>query len=83
MFLQLQSFVANDDAGTSVNGLTGGTAFTNVLTNDTLNGVAVNASQVNLTFVSSTNAGVTLSGTDVVVAAGNTCWFLHFDLPNL
>jgi hypothetical protein len=35
-----------------------------------LNGVAVNASQVNLTFVSSTNAGVTLSGADVVVAPG-------------
>ncbi|NHM08404.1 hypothetical protein G4D82_14360, partial [Flavobacterium sp. CYK-4] len=27
-------------------------------------------SQVNTTFVSSTNAGVTLSGTDVLVAAG-------------
>jgi hypothetical protein len=35
-----------------------------------LNGVLVNASQVNLTFVSSTNAGVTLSGADVVVAPG-------------
>ncbi len=64
------SIIANDDAGTTVNGLTGGTAFTNVLVNDTLNGVLVNASQVNLTFVSSTNAGVTLSGTDVVVAPG-------------
>jgi hypothetical protein len=64
------SIIANDDAGTPVNGLTGGTAFTNVLVNDTLNGVLVNASQVNLTFVSSTNAGVTLSGTDVVVAPG-------------
>ncbi|NHM08396.1 hypothetical protein G4D82_14320, partial [Flavobacterium sp. CYK-4] len=59
-----------DDTGTTVNGLAGGTAFTNVLVNDTLNGVAVLASQVNTTFVSSTNAGVTLSGTDVLVAAG-------------
>ena len=33
--------VANDDAGTSVNGYTGGTAFTNVLINDTLNGVVL------------------------------------------
>jgi len=40
------------------------------LVNDTLNGVPVLASQVVLTTVSSSNAGVTLSGTDVVVAAG-------------
>ncbi|NHM08375.1 hypothetical protein G4D82_14215, partial [Flavobacterium sp. CYK-4] len=64
------AIIANDDTGTTVNGLAGGTAFTNVLVNDTLNGVAVLASQVNTTFVSSTNAGVTLSGTDVLVAAG-------------
>jgi gliding motility-associated-like protein len=62
--------VANDDAGTPVNGANGGTAFTNVLVNDTLNGVPVLASQVILTTVSSSNAGITLSGTDVVVAAG-------------
>ncbi|WP_264521002.1 gliding motility-associated C-terminal domain-containing protein [Flavobacterium sp. N1994] len=62
--------IANDDAGTPVNGLTGGTAFTNVLVNDTLNGVPVLASQVNTTFVSSTNPGITLSGTDVLVAPG-------------
>ncbi|MFY7739414.1 MAG: hypothetical protein ACOVQC_02755, partial [Flavobacterium sp.] len=64
------AIVANDDAGTSVNGYTGGTAFTNVLTNDTLNGVAVVPSEVTTTFVSSTNPGVTLSGTNVVVAPG-------------
>ncbi|RBN50164.1 gliding motility-associated C-terminal domain-containing protein, partial [Flavobacterium psychrolimnae] len=64
------AIVANDDAGTTVNGANGGTAFTNVLVNDTLNGVPVLASQVATTFVSATNAGVTLSGTDVVVAAG-------------
>ncbi|OXA67743.1 hypothetical protein B0A61_07985, partial [Flavobacterium aquatile LMG 4008 = ATCC 11947] len=62
--------VANNDTGASVNGFTGGTSFTNVLTNDTLNGNPVVASQVNTTFVSSTNPGVTLSGTNVVVAAG-------------
>ncbi|MBG6187624.1 gliding motility-associated C-terminal domain-containing protein, partial [Flavobacterium sp. CAN_S2] len=64
------AIVANDDAGTPVNGANGGTAFTNVLVNDTLNGVPVLASQVATTFVSSSNAGVTLSGTDVIVAAG-------------
>ncbi|MEC4050512.1 hypothetical protein OX284_013810, partial [Flavobacterium sp. SUN046] len=38
---------AVNDAGTSVNGYVGGTSLTNVLSNDTLNGVAVTASQVN------------------------------------
>ncbi|MFV8324168.1 MBG domain-containing protein, partial [Flavobacterium sp. LS2R12] len=64
------AIVAVDDAGTPVNGFTGGTAFTNVLTNDTLNGVAVVASKVSTTFVSATNTGITLSGTNVIVAAG-------------
>ena len=58
----------NDTA--SINGSTGGTAFTNVLGNDTLNGAAVLAAQVNTTLVSSTNAGITLSGTNVMVAGG-------------
>jgi hypothetical protein len=57
------------DAGTPINGFTGGTAFTNVLANDTLNNAVV-ADQVNTTFVSATNAGITLSGTNVLVAAG-------------
>ena len=61
---------AINDAGVSVNGFVGGTSFTNVLANDKLNGVAVVAAKVTTTFVSSTNAGVTLSGTNVVVAAG-------------
>ena len=64
------AIVAQDDAGTSVNGYTGGTAFSNVLANDTLNGVAVIPSEVTTTFVSTTNVGVTLSGTNVIVAAG-------------
>jgi large repetitive protein len=62
--------VANDDAGTTVNGYTGGTAFTNVLVNDELNGAPVNPLEVNTTFVSSTHPGITLNGTDVEVAAG-------------
>ncbi|WP_367755591.1 gliding motility-associated C-terminal domain-containing protein [Flavobacterium sp. WC2430] len=61
---------AINDTGSSVNGFVGGTSFTNVLSNDTLNGVAVVGSKVNTTFVSSTNAGITLSGTNVLVAAG-------------
>ncbi|MDP1623711.1 MAG: Ig-like domain-containing protein, partial [Bacteroidales bacterium] len=62
--------LANADYGTTVNGYTGGTSFTNVLGNDLLNGLAVIPSEVTLTTVSSTSAGVTLSGTNVVVAAG-------------
>jgi hypothetical protein len=62
--------IANDDTAPPTNGFTGGTAFTNVLVNDTLNGQPVLASQVNTTFVSATNPGITLSGTNVVVAAG-------------
>jgi hypothetical protein len=53
----------------TVNGFTGGT-LTNVLSNDTLNGFAVVASQITTAFVSSTNTGITLSGTNVIVAAG-------------
>ncbi|MFV5693128.1 ice-binding family protein, partial [Flavobacterium sp. LT1R49] len=60
---------AINDTAASINGYTGGT-FTNVLSNDTLNGVAVVSSKVNTTFVSATNAGVTLSGTDILVAPG-------------
>ncbi|MCF6130633.1 hypothetical protein L1S35_13210, partial [Flavobacterium sp. AS60] len=61
---------AVNDTAAPINGYVGGTAFTNVLANDTLNGAAVIPSQVNTTFVSSTNAGITLSGTNVLVAPG-------------
>ncbi|MCL9771231.1 gliding motility-associated C-terminal domain-containing protein, partial [Flavobacterium sp. HXWNR69] len=61
---------AVNDAGTPVNGFVGGTAVANVLANDTLNGTPVNSSDVTTTFVSSTNVGVTLSGTSVQVAPG-------------
>ncbi|WP_281298884.1 gliding motility-associated C-terminal domain-containing protein [Flavobacterium limnophilum] len=62
--------VANDDAGTTVNGNTGGVSFTNVLSNDLLNCKAVNTDNANITFVSSTNSNVSLSGTNVIVASG-------------
>ncbi|MEI6195725.1 MAG: Ig-like domain-containing protein, partial [Verrucomicrobiota bacterium] len=61
--------IANDDAGSTVNGYTGGTSFTNVLVNDLLNGVSVIPAKVTLTFISSSYAGVSLSGSNVVVAA--------------
>jgi hypothetical protein len=62
--------IANDDVGVPTNGYPGGSAFTNVLINDTINGQPFNPAQVNTTFVSSTNGGITLSGTNVNVAAG-------------
>jgi hypothetical protein len=61
---------AVDDRGAPVNGYTGGTSFTNVLVNDTLNGVAVDPATLTLRVVSSTNGGVTLSARNVLVAAG-------------
>ncbi|MEO5777746.1 MAG: hypothetical protein ABIQ27_12645, partial [Flavobacterium sp.] len=63
-------FVANNDSGNSINGFGGGTSFINVLGNDTLDGSSITSSQVTTSFVSSTNAGVSLSGTNVVVAPG-------------
>lgn len=65
-----KKIVANDDTGIAVNGLTGETSFTNVLINDTLNGILVTPSQVNINFISSTNPGITLSGNNVIVASG-------------
>ncbi|TAF71289.1 MAG: hypothetical protein EAZ58_04455, partial [Flavobacterium sp.] len=61
---------AVDDTGIAINGFVGGTSISNILQNDKLNGNAIVASQVNLSFVSSTNSGITLSGTSVLVAAG-------------
>jgi uncharacterized repeat protein (TIGR01451 family) len=66
----LSVLIANDDTGTVVPGLTGGTSFINVLVNDTWNGVVVNPADINLSFISSSNPGVTLVGSNVVVAAG-------------
>ena len=57
------SIDAVNDAGSSVNGTTGGTALANVLTNDKLNGSTPDISKVNLTQESTTNSGVTLDST--------------------
>ncbi|WP_159085967.1 gliding motility-associated C-terminal domain-containing protein [Flavobacterium faecale] len=62
--------LATNDAGNPVNGFVGGTSYTNVLSNDKFEGQTATTSQVKLTLVSSTNTGVSLSGTNVVVAAG-------------
>ncbi|MGC4041409.1 MAG: gliding motility-associated C-terminal domain-containing protein [Flavobacterium sp.] len=62
--------IANDDTGNLVDNINGGISFSNVLGNDTLNGVAVSTTQVIITQISSTNAGVSLVGNDVIVAPG-------------
>ncbi|NRT13665.1 flagellar biosynthesis/type III secretory pathway protein FliH, partial [Flavobacterium sp. 14A] len=61
---------AVDDKGTDIIGKDGGTTVADVLVNDTLNGKAVDPADVTTTFVSATNAGVTLDGTAVKVAPG-------------
>ncbi|RYX78100.1 hypothetical protein EON76_06980, partial [bacterium] len=64
--------IANADLG-SINGLTGGTAVPNVLTNDTYNGAPATLTNVTLTQVSTTNPNVTLNTTTGVVSvAANT-----------
>jgi uncharacterized repeat protein (TIGR01451 family) len=63
--------IAYDDYGTlEVNGFTGGSVFFNVLANDKLNDIPVNADDLNLTFISSDHPGISLVGSDVVVAPG-------------
>ncbi len=52
---------AVDDVGTATNGAAGGTAVPNVLTNDTLNGVAPTLATVSLSQLSTTNPNVTLN----------------------
>ncbi|SER02655.1 DUF7507 domain-containing protein [Pedobacter rhizosphaerae] len=63
---------ANADNG-AINGFEGGTAVTNVLSNDTYDGAAATLSNVNLTFVSASDANVTLDlNTGDVKVAANT-----------
>lgn len=57
--------VANNDTGTSLNGIAS-TAVTNVLANDTYNSLPATTSNVNLSFVSATHAGITLTATGAV-----------------
>jgi uncharacterized repeat protein (TIGR01451 family) len=60
----LGQILANDDFGSTNNGVLGGTIVSNVLTNDMLNGNAVDFSSVTLTMVSSSNQNVTLNSID-------------------
>ena len=72
LFVNFASFgqiVANEDTFSVVYGTTQVTAG-NFLQNDTLNGAAVQQTAVSITMISSSNSGVSISGTDIVVAAG-------------
>jgi uncharacterized repeat protein (TIGR01451 family) len=63
----------NDVAPAPITGASGGSAITNVLVNDTLNGQPVSLPQVNLTQTATTNPGVTLNpATGAVVVAPGT-----------
>ncbi|TRZ76714.1 MAG: HYR domain-containing protein, partial [Bacteroidetes bacterium] len=73
---------ANDDTGAVVNGLLGGLSLVNVLSNDLVNCNIADLNNVNLSFVSSTNPNVTLSGTNVEVAPGTPegTYFLTYQI---
>ena len=62
--------IANSDNGNTINTAIGGIAFTNILSNDSLNGQEVLLSQVQLSLVSESQSGITLEGTNVIVAPG-------------
>lgn len=64
------SIQGTNDVGTTVNGVTGGISFTNVLSNDILNGQAATASAVVISLVQTANPGISLNGSNVVVAPG-------------
>ncbi|WP_309641185.1 T9SS type A sorting domain-containing protein [Flavobacterium sp.] len=67
--ISLAQIVANDDTFGVVYGASNITAG-NVLLNDTLNGSAATLTTVTITQLTTTNAGVSISGTNVVVAGG-------------
>ena len=62
--------IANTDNGNIINTTIGGIAFTNILSNDSLNGHEILLSQVQLSLVSESQNGITLEGTNVIVASG-------------
>ena len=67
--ISLGQIVANDDTFGVVYGASDVTAG-NILLNDTLNGSPATLTTVTITQLSTTNAGVSISGTNVVVAGG-------------
>jgi hypothetical protein len=78
---------AVNDTGTTIDRGTGGTSISNVLVNDTLNGVAATTSNVDITTVGTWPAGVTLNTSTGAVsialgtAAGPSSLILHRDEP--
>ena len=76
---------ANTDNGTTLNNSIGGIAFNNILANDLLNGQVVAASQVQISLVSSPISGITLEGTNVLVAPGTPAgtYTLTYQICNL
>ncbi|QIH40022.1 T9SS type B sorting domain-containing protein [Flavobacterium sp. Sr18] len=70
-----------DTNATTINGYTGGTAIANVLSNDTLNGVAVIPSQVLVTLASVLPTGITFNTStgEVAVNAGTPAGTYTFD----
>ncbi|WP_395053291.1 beta strand repeat-containing protein, partial [Flavobacterium sp.] len=67
-----QGLQLTNDKGIGINGLTGGTSLTNVMANDTFNGIILNPTNYTASFVSSNNSGVSLNGNSVTVAAGTS-----------
>ena len=64
------TIVANDDESLPLNGYIGGTALSNILSNDILNKAPVTPSKVNITFLGSSLPGITLQGAAVMAAPG-------------
>lgn len=80
------NLLANPDAGTT-NGITGGVAIINVLANDVLSGKKPLITEVNLTQISTDNAGVNLelATGKVVVSVGtsNGIYTLKYQIENI
>ena len=72
---------AVNDTGSTVNGTAGGTAIANVLTNDTLNGVAATIANVDITLVGALPAGISFNTATgaVTVAPGTAAGSYTFD----
>ena len=72
---------AVNDTGSTINGTAGGTAVANVLTNDTLNGVAATTANVDITLASALPAGISFNTAtgEVTVAPGTAPGSYTFD----
>jgi gliding motility-associated-like protein len=62
--------IATNDIGTTINSSVGGIAYNNILANDTLNGIAVLPSQVQISLISPLVVGITLNNSNILVASG-------------